>query len=40
MFEEKKGDRGLIASKLFDSDEYQNGNKHLQALTNGSGKLK
>jgi hypothetical protein len=30
MFGEKKGIRGSMASKLFDYDEYQNGNKHLQ----------
>jgi hypothetical protein len=36
MFGEKKGNRGLMVSKLFDYDEYQNGNKRLQALTNGS----
>jgi hypothetical protein len=39
MFGEKKRDRSLMASKLFDSDEYLNANKHLQAFTNGSGQL-
>jgi hypothetical protein len=29
----------LIASKLFDYDEYQNGNERLQAFTNDSGQL-
>ena len=36
MFEEKGGNRGLMASKRFDYDEYQNGNERLQALTNSS----
>jgi hypothetical protein len=40
MFGGRGGNRGLMASKLFDYDEYQNANKHLQAFTNGSEKLK
>ncbi|MFT4757278.1 MAG: hypothetical protein ACI91R_001931 [Vicingaceae bacterium] len=40
MFEEKRGNRGLMASKLFEYDEYQNGNKRLQAFTNSSEYLK
>jgi hypothetical protein len=36
MFEKKKRNRGLMASKLFDYDEYQNNVKRLQAFTNSS----
>jgi hypothetical protein len=36
MFEKKSGNRGLMASKLFDYDEYQNVNSRLRAFTNGS----
>jgi hypothetical protein len=39
MFEEK-GNCGLMENRRFDYDEYQNANKHLQAFTNGSEKLK
>jgi hypothetical protein len=36
MFGENGGNRGLMGNKLFDYDEYQNGNKRSQALTNDS----